>query len=218
MDPCYPSFLAQEDSLLTIGGLFRERPENFRILFVSGMHKNPCKSLQECEDGNLDNVFTAQNIFSCVAWQASTRIQPTDPNDLAEKWGIGLEAANRTFECKTYRGVLTVLHPSLSRCFPMNDRNLRYRRLRPDVFGDTLLPRTKSKRSNKDAEVFVTKFGWSRTFPMDKKGYAHEALYLLFQQYRVPPKMIVDGLTNHTLGDFKPKVIEDGCHLRQTEP
>ena len=55
-------------------------------------------------------------------------------------------------------------------------------------------------------------------FPMAKKGDVHEALYLLFQCDGVPPKMIVDGSKEQTLGDFEHKVAEDGCHLRQTEP
>ena len=86
-----------------------------------------------------------------------------------------------------------MLHPSLSRRFQKNDWKLRYRKLRHDCFGDNLLAGTKSRCGNKYAEVFVTKFGWSRAFPMDKKGNAHEALSLLFQRDGVPPKMIVDG-------------------------
>ena len=142
-------------------------------------------------------------------------MQPTDPTDLAAKWGIGLEAARRTLEFTTQRVIWKVLHPSLSHRFRTNDRQLRYRRLRHNVFGDTLLAGTKSKRGNKYAEVFVTKCGWSRAFTIAKKGYAHEALSLLFQRDGVPPKMIVDGLKEQTLGDFKRKVEEDGCHLRQ---
>ena len=60
-----------------------------------------------------------------------------------------------------------------------------------DVFGDTLLAGTKSKRGNKYAEVFVTKFGWLHVLPMDKKGDAHEALSLLFKRDVVPPNMNV---------------------------
>ena len=92
-----------------------------------------------------------------------------------------------------------MLHPSLSRRFQTNDRQLRYSQLRHDVFCDTLLAGTKSKRGNKYAEVFVTKFGWLRAFPMSKKGDSHEALSLLFQRDGVPPKMIVDGSKEHTL-------------------
>ena len=100
----------------------------------------------------------------------------------------------------------------------MNDRQLQYKRLRHDVFGDTLLAGTKSKRGNKYSEVFVTNFGWSREFPMAKKGDAKETIYLLFQRDGVPTNMIVYGSKEQTLGNFKRKVVEAGCQLRQTEP
>ena len=91
-------------------------------------------------------------------------MQPTETTDIAAKWGIGLEAARHTLECTTYRVIRKVLHPSFSRRFGTNDWHFQYRRLRHDVFGDTLLAVTKSKRGNKYAEVFVIKFGWSRAF------------------------------------------------------
>ena len=124
-----------------------------------------------------------------------------------------MESACCTLQCTTQRGLRTVIHPSLSCHFRTNDRQLRYRRLQHDVFGDTLLAGTKSKRGNKYAEIFVTKFGWSRAFPMAKKGDAHEALSLLFRRDGVPPKMIVDGSKEQTLGNFKREVAEDGCHI-----
>ena len=67
--------------------------------------------------------------------------------------------------------------------------------MRHDVFGDTLLDGAKSKY----VEVFVTKFGWSRAFPMEKKGIPYKDISLLFQRDGVPPKMIVDGSKEHTL-------------------
>ena len=111
-----------------------------------------------------------------------------------------------------------MLRPSLSWRFQTNNRQWQYMRLRHDVFGDTLFARTKSKRDNKYAKVFVIKFGWSRAFPMDKEGDAHDALSLLFQRDGVPPKIIVYGPKEHTMVIFKRNVAEAGCHLRQTEP
>ena len=95
-----------------------------------------------------------------------------------------------------------MLHPYLILRFRTNDRQLRYKRLQHDVFGDTLLAGTKYKCVNKYDEVFVTKFGWLRAFPMTKKGDVHEDLSLLFQQDGVTTKMIVDGLKEQTLGVF----------------
>ena len=56
-------------------------------------------------DGNFENILTAHIIVSSFGGQASTRMQPTDPTDIAVKWGIGLELARRTLECTTQRGL-----------------------------------------------------------------------------------------------------------------
>ena len=80
-----------------------------------------------------------------------------------------------------------------------------------------MLAGTKSKCGNKYVEVFVAKFGLSRAFPMEKKGIPYKDISLLFQRDGVPPKMIVGGLKEKTLGLLKRKVAEAGCHLRQTE-
>ena len=53
---------------------------------------------------------------------------------------------------------------------------------------------------------------------MANKGDAHEVIYLLFQRDGVPPKIIVDGSKEQTLGVLKRKVAESGCHLRKKEP
>ena len=49
---------------------------------------NPCKSLQKCEDINLEHVLTAYIIFFSVGGQALTWMQPTDPTYLVAKWGV----------------------------------------------------------------------------------------------------------------------------------
>ena len=58
----------------------------------------------------------------------------------------------------------TVLHPSLSRRFRTNDRDLRYRRISQDVYGDIMFVKIKTiswKRKNKCDQVFGrTRFGW----------------------------------------------------------
>ena len=44
----------------------------------------------------MENVLTANIIVSGVGGQASTGMQPTEPTDIAAKWGIGLEVARLT--------------------------------------------------------------------------------------------------------------------------
>ena len=57
---------------------------------------------------------------------------------LAKQWGIGISRARQTLDVTTHKGVRTLLHPTLSRRFRTNDRQLRHRRLSHDMFTDTL--------------------------------------------------------------------------------
>jgi hypothetical protein len=76
---------------------------------------------------------------------------------LAKNWGISLDSAKQTLNVTTQRGVRTTANPSLSRRFRTNDRQLRYRRLRCDMYTDTLDAKTvTSKRGNKYAQIFAT--------------------------------------------------------------
>ena len=70
---------------------------------------------------------------------------------------------------------------------------LRYPRLLYDVFTDTLIAGTVSKRGNKYSQVFGTSFGWNPSYPMATKDQAHEDLSLLFKRDGVPPTMIYYG-------------------------
>ena len=70
-------------------------------------------------------------------------------NQLVRNWGIGLDAAKRTINATTQRVIRTVAHPSLSRRFRTNDRQLRYRRINAEMFTDTAHSSVVSKRGNK---------------------------------------------------------------------
>jgi hypothetical protein len=68
------------------------------------------------------------------------------------------------------------------------------------------------------AQIFASDFGWSQSYPMSRKGKAHEALGLLFAWKGVPPKMIVDDAKEMKLGEFAWKCKEAHCYLRSMEP
>ena len=64
---------------------------------------------------------------------------------LADKWMVSPEVARCTLEKTTQGGVQTISHPSLSHCFQTNDRQLRYKHIRHDVFTDTMQSKYKSR-------------------------------------------------------------------------
>jgi hypothetical protein len=137
---------------------------------------------------------------------------------LADKWMVSPEVACRTLERTTQWGVRTILHPSLSCCFWTNDRQLRYKRLRHDVFTDTTQSKYKSRRGELYSQVYMTGFHWCRAHPMKLKCDAQDSLSLLLQRDGVPPKMIMHGSKEQTLGRFKKKCQDADCRIKQTEP
>ena len=84
-----------------------------------------------------------------------------------------------------------------------------------DVFTDTLIDGTVSKRGNKYSQVFGTSFGWTRSYPMATKGLAHDALSLLFKRDGVPPTMISDGYKEQAFKkEFRNKLRDACCHYK----
>ncbi len=139
-------------------------------------------------------------------------------NQLVQNWGIGTDAAKRTVEATTQRVIRSVAHPSLSRRFRTNDRQLRYRRINAEMFTDTAESNVISKRGNIYTQFFSLPYGWVRAFSMPKKSSAHETLSLLFKNVGVPTSMVMDGSKEQTLGPFRSKCRQAGCHVKQTEP
>jgi hypothetical protein len=87
---------------------------------------------------------------------------------LANNWGIGIKAAKRTRLVTTQRGIRIMFHPSLTKRYKTNDRQLRYRHLPVTMYTDTMYSTILSRQMNKEAQIFTTGFGSVRYFPMKK--------------------------------------------------
>jgi hypothetical protein len=53
---------------------------------------------------------------------------------------------------------------------------------------------------------------------MKKESEAHEASSLLFHRDEVPNVMVMDGAKAQIEGQFRSKLRDAGCHIKQTEP
>ena len=215
-DPSSPAFAAQEANANGLMGLPHATGDGRTISRCDMVPRGSPIDQTPISIYLSDAPFLAsQNTLAAT----KTRYRRTiDPATLAARWGIGIETARRTIESTTQRGVRTVAHPSLSRRFRTNDRQLRYRRLSTEIYADTLVSKFKSRRGNSYAQVFATKFGWCRVFPIQKKSDAHHALSLLFARDGVPPCIIVDGSKEQMQGDFRRKARQADCHIRAVEP
>ena len=221
-DPHSSQFAEQEMGFTDSSGLLREpgdeRPQkktksNFFISGVDVSQKLP-SSVNRADDPFHNALRMNVNVSSTSSSsgiKTSTRINKVDANDLSKKWGISIKSAQRTVKATTQRGLRTVLHPAMSRHFRTNDKQLRLRRLRSELFGDTLESSVISRRKNRYAQVFGTSFGWTRAYPVRLKSEVHEGLSLMFRRDGVPPAIIVDGSKEQTQGKFASKVREANC-------
>ena len=140
------------------------------------------------------------------------------PEDLVKRWGISLEVAKRTLLATTQRSLRSTLHPHLSRRYGTNDRGIRYNRLSDDVYTDTMKASVKSwMRCNVYAQVYVTRNGFSRIYPMQKKSQAHETLSIFGQREGVPPNIVMDNAKEQLLGEFATKMRQMQCLKRPIE-
>jgi hypothetical protein len=231
-NPTTDDFQRQEDAQVDSSGRIRETGDRPHPLFIAGVHSNVSQipsnnyetqcaailiDIEPCLDDNLFARLLKENV--CVSSTTTSRRKGfLTAEKLAKNWSISLEAAKQTLQVTTQRGIRTVANPLLSRRFRTNDRQLRYRRIRADVFTDTLESAIPSKRGNKYAQVFATPFGWTRVHPMAKKSNAHDGLSLLFARDGVPNCLIMDNSKEQTLGEFKRKAREADCWIKQTEP
>ena len=113
--------------------------------------------------------------------------QPIDHVTLSNQWNIYKDHAKQTIEKTMQRGVRIVLHPSLLRIYPTNDRTLIYDQTNHPLFTDTLIAVTTSKCGNKYAQVYGKSSRWARDHPMNLKSELHETLSVLFKRDGVPP-------------------------------
>lgn len=123
---------------LMIAGMCTNNPRN---LLLSCVHFKLSESLEK----QLAASLAASRNICGLGVQKSIMQPSVDPDKLANRWGISLDAAKRTVRQTTQRGIRSVLHPTLSRRFRTNDRQMRYRQLQHDLYTDTLEAPVKSR-------------------------------------------------------------------------
>ena len=167
-----------------------------------------------CDDLLGRSMKEKCNVF---AHSIKSKSNGISSEDLARNWNIPVERAKRTLAVTTQRGVRS-RPDALTRRFKTNDRMLRYNRLNTTMFTDTAEAGTLSRRQNKYVQVYVVPPNWTKAYAMRTKGDAHHTLSNLLHDVGVPEKMVMDGSKEQTMGEFRRKLRDAGCHVHQTEP
>jgi hypothetical protein len=200
------------------------RQKEVEVKLLSAKYSDTSTKIQDLysvlDDGTLlaelDDINTNLNI-SLVKSEMRDKAG-VDASTLAKNWGIGIEAAKMKLLVTTQRGIMRMIHPRLTNMYNTNDRQLRHRRLPVTMYTYTMFSTILSRQDNKAAQIFCTNFGFVRAFPLKKEKEAHEALSLLFHRDGAPNVMVVDGANAQVEGEFRRKLRDAGCHIKQTEP
>jgi hypothetical protein len=237
-DPSATTFHDQEAGMMDSWGIIKVsgdchpkrrqvcslRQKEAEIKLISSKYSDTSAKLQELsaviDDGTLLAEVDENNLNLNISLVKSEMREKAgvDAATLAKNWGIGIEAAKRTRIVTTKRGIRRMIHPSLTKRYKTNDRQLRYRRLSVTMYTDTMYSTILSRQMNKAAQIFCTDFGFVRAFPLKKEKEAHDTLSLIFHRDVFPNVMVMDGSKAQVEGEFRKKLRDAGCHIKQTEP
>ena len=183
-------------------------------LFVSAIRS----TVETTYDDFVQSKITPEVTKNKVASTKSKPRYKLSPEILSQKWNIGLEAAKRTLQVTTQRGLKTVVDPSIARRWGTNDRSMRYNRLKSDLFTDYMFANTTSIRGNNGGQVYTNSTDWIKIYPTSSKGDCHETFDLLAHREGVPDTLISDQAKEETMGQMRKKVREAGVHYKECEP
>jgi hypothetical protein len=216
-DPSSTTFQDQENAQVDSHGMVHDTgDERKNRRFISSVSRSQacdfvnrnsqCSAVLTDINPNLHEDYFVESLVRNVkvaSTMTGKRKSVMTAQRLSKNWCIPLASAEQTLKVTTQQGVRTVANPSLSRRFRTNDRQLRYRRLRCDMYTDGLDAKTvPSLRGNKHAQIYATRFGWFRAHPMKAKSETHETVSVLFARDGVPNVMVMDGAKEQTKGSL----------------
>lgn len=110
--------------------------------------------------------------------------------NLARKWGIGLQTAQQTLRVTTQRGIRTAIHP-LHRRYRVDHMNLHRKRLNSHFYVDHLSAKVKSLDGNSGAYLY-TNGKFTSVIPCSSRTEAGDTLRRFTEDVGIPNKLTAD--------------------------
>ena len=141
------------------------------------------------------------------------RNPPLSKELLARRWGIGINAAERTLTVTTQAGIRK-LHNPVERRFHTKQSHLRFPTLLGRFYTDTMFFTRTSIRSHTCAQVITNGLGYTHVYPMKTKSCAPDALTDFIHSSGIPAWIVADNAPELTKGRWRAIIRE--YHIRQT--
>ena len=137
---------------------------------------------------------------------------------LADKWSIGLEAAERTLRVTTQNGMRSFVHPVQKRAHA-SQPHLRHRKLLGKFYSDSVFLPDKSIRGYIGGQLTTNGCRFTRFNPFESKAFAYEGIVDFIHHAGIPEWLITDGSKEQTISKRWRDSLR-GYHIRfgVTEP
>ncbi len=159
-----------------------------------------------------------QDASQAKSFQSKGRHSSVSPEDLSERWQIGLEQAKETLRRTTQRLARSAVMPLARR--HEADRAFQLKRLDGMWASDTMDGRVKSLDGNRHAQVFSDGSFFAEVCPMATKSDAGQALKTFIMELGVPEELTIDGSKEQTKPqtDFQKCCRRNDAKVTRTEP
>ena len=136
---------------------------------------------------------------------------------IAKHWGIGIEAAKRTYTATTQLGIRDFVDSKGTKRLKHTAYQLKHCCLQSLVYTDTMFSETKSLSQNNCTQVFSTDFNWVAFYPLRKKSDTHQALEQSIFYYGIFHTIIPDNAKELAEGQFKKTAQKFGSQIHPIE-
>jgi hypothetical protein len=159
-----------------------------------------------------------QDVPQPYTFQSKGRHSSVTPEDLSERWQIGLAQATETLKRTTQRLKRSAVMP-LARRYRA-DRMFERKRLRGMWASDTMDGRVKSLDGNRYAQVFANGSFFAEIYPMATKASAGLALKEFCNELGIPDELTIDGSKEQNAPgtEFMKTCRKGDIRVTRTEP
>ena len=140
--------------------------------------------------------------------------------DLANLWGIGLKAAQKTLKATTQLSTRH-LNGKIHRRVRTKMHQRRYRQLWGHLSrfaSDTFMSKVKSLRGNNYFQLFCNNGAFTKVYPMQGKKESHLALNKFLHEIGIPSELHTDGAGELVHGEWKTLCNRHKIYRTFTEP
>jgi hypothetical protein len=155
-------------------------------------------------DAYDDNSYITLQVATTMT---SKRGLNMNAETLSNNWCIGLEAAKKTLQVTTQKGIRNVLHPyPIEKRFRTKQAQFRYKQLsgrHGRFYTDTFFSNTPSINGCKMAQLYINDLTFTKVYPMKTKSQTSETLSAFIHYVGIPTIIHSDDANELMHGKFR---------------